>query len=422
MRKSIILLLLVLGLFTLPVSAKWFQKKTIFSKALQQEKTYFVGLPDGYNELDLSKKYPVIIFLHGASAIAEDIVNILEPNLDNFFCRLLVPNLFKVILVIPDGSCEPFKGSFYTNSALYGNYEDYIVQDMTEEVTAGYHTYKNREKWSIMGHSMGGFGAMKNALKYPEKFIGVSSLSGPLNITYFDELLPIINAEHGSAIPYDYSYSGNVTKLVYSMAGAFTPNLEADPPVDFPIDSSGKMNPEVLDRWEEFNPINFIRKWNGNPVVAIHTYCGEKDEFKLAATNQMFADTLKKYNIKYTYVRDPEGDHVNSLLTSFPLGINFLYQVMDTAQIRVVTKSERFQLANTPLLYPNPATDRFRISGINQDLNQISIYNSSGRKVMQINRPVLNSAIDIHGLIPGLYYVSLDGSGERSSSFKLIKK
>jgi S-formylglutathione hydrolase FrmB len=38
------------------------------------------------------------------------------------------------------------------------------------------------EKWSIMDQSMGGYGAMKIALKYPENLIGVSALSGPFNI------------------------------------------------------------------------------------------------------------------------------------------------------------------------------------------------------------------------------------------------
>lgn len=422
MRKIVFLVILLLGIFSSQVSAKWFQKKTIFSKAIQQEKTYFVGLPDGYNESDLNKKYPVVIFLHGASVNAEDIVNTLEPNLDNFLGRFLMPNLFKVILVIPDGSCEPYKGSFYTNSQLYGNYEDYIVQDITAEVENNYNTYKASNKWSIMGHSMGGFGAMKIALKYPEKFIGVSSLSGPLNVTYFDDLLPVIRSEHGSVAPYNFDYSGNVTKLVYSMAGAFSPNLSAVPPIDFPINADGNMNQSVLASWEPHNPINLIRPWKGNPAMAIHMYCGEKDEFMLAKPNRMFADTLKKYNLPHTYIQDPNGDHVNSILTSFPQGINFLYQVMDTAKVRLVTGIDQFNFTGMPFIYPNPAGDQFRISGMQSDLSQIIIFNSSGQKVLQINRPPANSAIDIHNLIPGLYFVSLESSGKSSSGLKLIKK
>jgi pimeloyl-ACP methyl ester carboxylesterase len=421
MRKLPILIFLLVGLLNIETSAQWFQQKTISSKALDQEKTYYVGLPKGYNELDTITKYPVIVFLHGASITATDMVNLLEPFLDNFLGKFLFDKLFKVIFIIPDGSCEPYKGSFYTNSALYGNYEDYIASDMMEEIRNKYHTYSGREKWSIMGHSMGGFGAMKIALKYPEKFIGVSSLSGPLNISYFDELLPVLLSENGSAPPYDFIYSGNVTKLMFSMAGAFSPNPGATPPIFFPVNSAGTIDQSVTGLWEVNNPINFIKDWKGNPAMAIHTYCGELDEFKLAKQNQLFSDTLDKYKIQHTYKQDPYGDHVNSLFTSLPQGINFLYQVMDTAQIQIETAVKPIALINYWSIYPNPANDRFFVSGNSDHIQRIEIYNLSGQKVMQIENPTPETGINIHNLEEGVYLVSLHRSNRTVSTLRLIK-
>lgn len=72
MKKTAILLTFLLGFISIQVSGKWFEQKTIYSKALQQEKTYYVGLPTGYNASDTSTKYPVIIFLHGASVTATE--------------------------------------------------------------------------------------------------------------------------------------------------------------------------------------------------------------------------------------------------------------------------------------------------------------------------------------------------------------
>ena len=375
--KKISILILLLGLISIQVSGKWFQQKTIYSKALQQEKTYYVGLPTSYDESDTNTKYPVIIFLHGASVTATDLVNTIEPFLDNFITRLFFDKLFKVIFVIPDGSCEPYKGSFYSNSALYGNYEDYIIQDMTEEISSNFKTYNSREKWSIMGHSMGGYGAMNIALKYPGNFIGVASLSGPLNITYYDELLPKLLSEHGTSPPYDFAYSGGVTQLVYTMAGAFSPDPGATPPILFPVTSEGVFDPSVKNIWEKHNPINFIQEWKGNPAMAIYSYCGEKDEFLLAKPNEMFSDTLEKYNLPHTYMQDPNGDHVNSLTTSFPQGLNFLYHVMDTAQIRNVTSVNNITASNTLSVYPNPVKDRFFISSTTDDIRQIVVSQSS---------------------------------------------
>ncbi|MDP3431424.1 MAG: alpha/beta hydrolase-fold protein [Bacteroidota bacterium] len=422
MKKNTLLLILLLGLISIQVSGKWFQQKNIYSKALKQEKTYYVGLPQGYNAADASKKYPVIVFLHGASTTATEMVNTLEPFLENFFTKILFDKLFKVIFIIPDGSCEPYKGSFYTNSLLYGNYEDYIVADLMEEVESKYNTYNRREKWSIMGHSMGGFGAMKIAMKYPEEFIGVSALSGPLNITYIDDLLPEIRAEHGSAAPYDFTYSGNVTKLIYSMAGAFSPNPGADPPILFPLNSEGNTEQSVLDLWEQHNPINLIRNWKGNPEMAIHTYCGELDEFKLAKPNQMFSDTLAKYNLPHTYRQDPNGDHTTSLFASLPQGINFLYQVMDTAQIRNYTFADGITSVNSYTIYPNPANEMFFVSCDNKSIGQISVFNLSGQKLLQIDHPIVGKVINIGKLGSGIYLVSLKDLKGKTSTLRLIKK
>ncbi|HAH25629.1 MAG TPA: hypothetical protein DCL77_18040 [Prolixibacteraceae bacterium] len=422
MKKTALLLIFLLGLISTQVYGKWFQQKTIYSKALQQDKTYYVGLPKGYNESDTITKYPVIIFLHGASISATDMVNSLEPFLDNFLTKLLFDKLFKVIFIIPDGSCEPYKGSFYTNSLLYGNYEDFIVNDMVEEIGSKYHAYPNRAKWSMMGHSMGGYGAMKIALQYPQKFIGVSALSGPLNITYYDEILPILESEHGSVAPYDFTYEGNVSKLLYSMAGAFSPNLGATPAILFPIDAEGSINPTIKEIWEKNNPINFIKKWNGKPAMAIYTYCGELDEFKLATPNKMFSDTLDKYHLPHLYKQDPNGDHVNSLFTSLPQGINFLYQVMDTAQIRVETAIEPITASSTWSVYPNPANDRFYVSGTATNLKKITINNLSGQKVMELDHPLNNESINISQLDKGVYFVSLQSAKGSSSTLRLIKR
>lgn len=418
MKKIFILLLLLLELISIQVSGKWFQPKTIYSKALQQEKTYYIGLPQGYNASDTNTKYPVIVFLHGASVTATEMVNSLELLL----LFINKDNLAKVIFVIPDGSCAPYNGSFYTNSALYGNYEDFIIHDMMEEIESKYNTYNRREKWSIMGHSMGGYGAMKIALKYPASFIGVSSLSGPLNSTSIDELLPEIRAEHGTEAPYDFTYSGNITRLIYSMAGAFSPNPGANPPILFPLNAAGNINQSVLDLWEKHNPINLIRNWNGNPSMAIHTYCGELDEFKLTKPNKMFSDTLDKYHLPHTYKQDPNGDHINSLFTSFPQGINFLYHAMDTAKIRDVTFIDRINSIVGYKVYPNPANDRFFVSGETENLVQMLVFNLSGQKVLEIENPKTKNSFDIGLLVKGVYLVSLTDKLGKTSTLQLIKK
>lgn len=421
MKKATIVLLILFVFCGSDVFAKWFQQKSFYSQALQQDKTYFIGLPEGYNAADTATKYPVIVFLHGASVTAAEMVNTMEPYLNNFLGKLLFEKLFKVIFVIPDGSSPPYKGSFYTNSELYGNYEDYIAADLPAEIRANYKTYPYREKWSIMGHSMGGYGAMKIALKHPADYIGVASLSGPLNTTYFDELLPLLLAEHGSTPPYNFDYSGNVTQLAYSMAGAFSPDLAADPPIQFPVATDGTMKMDVMAKWESNNPINMIRSWKGNPATAVFTYCGGKDEFKLLSQNQMFSDSLEKYHLPHKFVKDSSGDHVTSLFTSMPQGINFLYQVMDTAQVDIHTQIEVQKKADVQI-YPNPSTNQIFLSGNTENIMQVSFYNLLGQSVLDVSPDADDRIIDIHLLPKGIYLLNFLRNDGSTSVIRLIKR
>ena len=338
------------------------------------------------------------------------------------YSQTLYKNLFKVIFVVPDGSVEPYLGSFYTNSELYGNFEDYISIDLYNEIKNNYNTWDNRKKWSIMGHSMGGYGAMKNALKNPDNYIGVASLSGPIHTTYYNDILPRLLSENGDSIPYNFTYSRSLTKLVFSMAGAFSPNLNNDPPVDFPIKSDGTIDQNVVDRWEINNPINMIREWNNNPKMAVFLYCGELDGYKLLSQNQLFADTLSKYSIPHTFKIDPTGDHTQSLAVSLPLAINFLYNVMDTSKIETdPSANSTFELDNR-FIFPNPVKDKLYLSDFIPDkIQQVLIYSIDGKVVIRKVKTDNDNEIDVSGLPDGIYILKAVYLNGKKRLSKFIK-
>lgn len=74
--------------------------------------------------------------------------------------------------------------SWYTNTAYGMNYFNYITKELPEIC---YNTFgclsQKREDNIIAGLSMGGYGAVKSALTYPEKYGTCISLSGSLDIT-----------------------------------------------------------------------------------------------------------------------------------------------------------------------------------------------------------------------------------------------
>jgi S-formylglutathione hydrolase FrmB len=86
----------------------------------------------------------------------------------------------RLIVVTPEGG-----NGWYTDSATVPSdkYESYVVQELIKDVEARYRTVENRRGRAIAGNSMGGYGALKFGLKYPDMFALAASMSGALDAT-----------------------------------------------------------------------------------------------------------------------------------------------------------------------------------------------------------------------------------------------
>jgi S-formylglutathione hydrolase FrmB len=85
-----------------------------------------------------------------------------------------------LIVVMPNG-----ERSFYTDaaSASHAAFETYIMRDLIGFVDSTLQTIPTREGRVIGGLSMGGYGAVKLALKHPDMFCAAVSHSGALGRT-----------------------------------------------------------------------------------------------------------------------------------------------------------------------------------------------------------------------------------------------
>jgi S-formylglutathione hydrolase FrmB len=122
----------------------------------------FVILPDVG-----TPPYPVFYLLHGLS---DDYTNWLRRTRIEWYVREL-----PLIVVIPDG----FRG-WYTNNACGVDYSKYIAVETVDYVDTFFPTKKSRDGRAIGGLSMGGYGALRLALGYPDRFISATSHSGAL--------------------------------------------------------------------------------------------------------------------------------------------------------------------------------------------------------------------------------------------------
>src|SRR5204863_9642304 len=68
--------------------------------------------------------------------------------------------------------------TYYTDTPREKSYsETSIIKELIPHIEATYRTYTTRDKRAIAGMSMGGFGALKFAFKYPDLFSSVTAFA-----------------------------------------------------------------------------------------------------------------------------------------------------------------------------------------------------------------------------------------------------
>jgi S-formylglutathione hydrolase len=140
------------------------------------ERTIYVYLPPSYGSSE--RRYPVVYYLPGyrdSSIIGFRLPNDMDSLIEN-------GQINEMLIVVANGN-NKLGGSFYVNSPLTGNWEDFIVKDVVSYVDSHFRTLPQPESRGITGHSMGGFGALNIAMHNPDVFGAVYSMSPGL----FDE-------------------------------------------------------------------------------------------------------------------------------------------------------------------------------------------------------------------------------------------
>ena len=138
------------------------------SKALEMNTSFQVFLPD---EGDLSE-VKVVYLLHG---LTDNCTGWTRYSSCERYARER-----GVALVIPE-----VQRSFYIDGVYGLKYFTYVAQELPQVCQRMFGLSPKREKNYVMGLSMGGFGALKCALTYPERYAGCGSFSGVADLKSF---------------------------------------------------------------------------------------------------------------------------------------------------------------------------------------------------------------------------------------------
>lgn len=149
------------------------ESRSFQSPALGASLEYSVYLPPGYDGEDRS--YLTVYLLHGYGGDHTNWVRMGDAAItaDSLIAVGAIP---PVILVMPDG-----RNSFYVDSDPangFGAFETALALDLTAHIDDTYRTVSTRRGRMIAGLSMGGYGALHLAFKYPDRYGAAASLSG----------------------------------------------------------------------------------------------------------------------------------------------------------------------------------------------------------------------------------------------------
>ena len=260
-----------------------------------------------------------------------------------------------MIIVMPDASSislasDQLKkekgGTFYVNSSLLGQYEDYIVQELMAMVDSNFHTFVSKVEdvyvpdpryRALSGLGMGGYGALRIAMDYDTLFQAVSAMSPFVSFESFltKEMIEKVFQENGIDTS-DFSYSKYKTlnpwsdslypdktysQLILSMAAAFSPHELTDSDttnfftltekegkkygVDLPFDSTRTITPGS-PIWNKWLLHDLKTKLTNDPTtfgdLSIYLECGDQNEFGLYEGIRTFGLLLSQWGKEHTYI------------------------------------------------------------------------------------------------------------------------
>jgi len=228
------------------------------SKTLKMLSNVVVILPDF--EPEEKKEFPVLYLLHGFS---HDCFGWLH---NTSIARYASER--GIAVVMPSGY-----NSAYTDMHFGQNYFTYISEELPNFIKSIFPVSSKREDTFVCGNSMGGYGAMKCALSFPDRYGAVVSLSGSLHAE--DRIL-------GRS-----ANSGNQCEGIYGC-----------PP---------QIKPESQDL---FVMLRALAK-KGGPIPRINLFCSEEDKEYLYRSSVEFKMLCDELGIEASFAGGKGGHTFN---------------------------------------------------------------------------------------------------------------
>jgi S-formylglutathione hydrolase len=285
------------------------------------DRDVFVYLPPSYASAK-NRRYPVVYFLHGYSVKAEAYWNMMTvpATADK---EMTDGTVHEMILVNPD-AYTIYSGSMYSNSPTTGDWETYITRDLVDYIDSHYRTIANRDSRGLAGHSMGGYGTLRLAMKYPEMYSSIYAMSSCCLMNNPGAVRP--PERPAAATPENQDKAGKAGpagrgpggfgNVLSAEAAAWSPNPQNPPKFfDLPMDN-GTVRPEIAAKWIANSPLAMVDQYISN-LKQYHAFMmdvGLQDG--LAASNREMDASLTEVGVPHKFATY-EGNHTNRVKERF---------------------------------------------------------------------------------------------------------
>jgi enterochelin esterase-like enzyme len=264
-----------------------------------------IYLPPSYHR-DPARRYPVLYLLHGATSLPEEWIDgtyqglDLRVALDSLITAAAIPEL---IAVMPDAN-NALEAGFYANSPATGNWEDFVVQDLVHHVNSRYRADDRASRRALMGHSMGGFGALAIGFNHPGVFGLIYAIS-PCCLGFVGRLDPASPAWPALSSVTRWQDAPAQIRLLVGMAAALdgsaaSPRLFNESPFVPGPDGSVVSNPPARARWLARMPPDLatamVRRGDRQPDILIEAGA---EETALLLGIQLLRGRLDSLHIRY---------------------------------------------------------------------------------------------------------------------------
>ena len=250
---------------------------------------FIVYLPAGYE--GSKARYPVIYFL---PAPFDSYRAPFEKNgAQELFDRAIHASVIDKFIVVCADLTTPLGSSWYVNSPVTGNWEDFVVQELVPYVDKYFRTLANRDSRGIAGDFMGGYGALRFGMTHPEVFGSLYALhpvgtgSGIFTMYSRPNWELLANAKSLDEVSKD-----GYTKIFITIFQAHLPNASKPPLyIDLQAHKDGE-----------------------NLTIDSAVTARLRSNFFIESLIPRYADNLKSLRgIKFDWARsDPNQDHVYS--------------------------------------------------------------------------------------------------------------